>query len=495
TLTIAYLGDRLKRVRLLGLQVFVAGVFSFLTGRATGIWSFGAARAGFDLGEDALGSGVPTTSLQADYYPPEVRGKVFALRGVTAFALTAASPLMIGALVDNLGWRTPYAIGGVTAVLASLLVFTLKEPVRGYMERKSLGASEEEAVKPQEVPSLGEAWRSIWGIRTLRRLFIASIPGTAGSFTFTFYFAILMFEHYHLSIFQISVLTTVLAVAALPFGFLGGGVVDVLIRRRPHRVLLFTGILGFTAAPVVAVIALGPPLWVIVAMLISYAAVGSLISPARQVLFAQILPAHVRTLGLSLDTLAGIPGTILRIYTIGFFVSRWGTQGGMFAVVPFFLLTAIIQMSAAGLFERDMKAAMASQFASEEYRRARERGRGKLLVCRDVDVEYDGVQVLFGVDFDVEEGQIIAVLGTNGAGKSTLLKAVSGVQEASGGAIVLDGRDITHMPPPEIAARGVVHMPGGRGIFPGLTVKENLMLGGWSSSEDNSKSRLDGVFE
>ena len=58
-------------------------------------------------------------------------------------------------------------------------------------------------------------------------------------------------------------------------------------------------------------------------------------------------------------------------------------------------------------------------------------GKGKLLVCRDVDVAYDGVQVLFGVDFDVEEGEIIALLGTNGAGKSTLLRAISGTRRPS----------------------------------------------------------------
>src|SRR5438034_5912928 len=110
-----------------------------------------------------------------------------------------------------------------------------------------------------------------------------------------------------------------------------------------------------------------------------------------------------------------------------------------------------------------------------------------MLVCRDVDVEYAGVQVLFGVDFGVEERQIIALLGTNGAGKSTLLRAISGTQEASAGAVLFDGRDITHMPPHETAARGVIHMPGGRGVFPGLTVRENLVLGNWmneSGTED-----------
>ena len=66
------------------------------------------------------------------------------------------------------------------------------------------------------------------------------------------------------------------------------------------------------------------------------------------------------------------------------------------------------------------------------------------------------MQVLFGVDFEVEEGQIVALLGTNGAGKSTLLKAISGQVEADHGAVIFDGRDITHAPPNEIAALGIV---------------------------------------
>ena len=66
------------------------------------------------------------------------------------------------------------------------------------------------------------------------------------------------------------------------------------------------------------------------------------------------------------------------------------------------------------------------------------------LSCRGVDVAYDQVQVLFGVDLDVEEGEIVALLGTNGAGKSTLLKAVSGLVDPIAGSIAFDGRDITH---------------------------------------------------
>ena len=151
--------------------------------------------------------------------------------------------------------------------------------------------------------------------------------------------------------------------------------------------------------------------------------------------------------------------------------------------VPFLLVGAIVVMAAAGLLRGRHAQRLRSALAARRVAASQAAGRSKLLVCRDVDVEYDGVQVLFGVDFDVEEGEIIALLGTNGAGKSTLLRAISGTQEASSGAIVFDGRDITHMPPHEIAARGVIHMPGGRGVFPGLASRENLMLGNWLTED------------
>jgi branched-chain amino acid transport system ATP-binding protein len=93
-------------------------------------------------------------------------------------------------------------------------------------------------------------------------------------------------------------------------------------------------------------------------------------------------------------------------------------------------------------------------------------------------------RVLGGIDLAVDEGEFVALLGTNGAGKSTLLKAISGLVEASGGAIIFDGRDMTHTPPDEIAARGVTQVPGGQGVFPSLTVAENLRLAGWLQRRD-----------
>jgi ABC-type branched-subunit amino acid transport system ATPase component len=103
-----------------------------------------------------------------------------------------------------------------------------------------------------------------------------------------------------------------------------------------------------------------------------------------------------------------------------------------------------------------------------------------LLACQGVDFSYGGVQVLFGVDFAVGEGEAIALVGTNGAGKSTLLRVASGLATPKAGRVLFDGRDITGLGPERRAALGIVHVIGGRGVFGPLTVAENLRVAGYS---------------
>ncbi len=116
-------------------------------------------------------------------------------------------------------------------------------------------------------------------------------------------------------------------------------------------------------------------------------------------------------------------------------------------------------------------------------------GPPALLQVRGLDVEYDGVQVLFGVDFDVRAGEIVALLGTNGSGKSTLLQAVSGLLEPRHGSVTFDGRTTTRARPERIAALGVVQAPGGHGVFPSLTVADNLRLAAWTA-HDRAAARI-----
>ena len=102
-----------------------------------------------------------------------------------------------------------------------------------------------------------------------------------------------------------------------------------------------------------------------------------------------------------------------------------------------------------------------------------------LLLVRGLELSYGKTQVLFGVDFHVERGEIVALLGTNGAGKSTLLNAISGLSKPSKGSVVYDGKDVTGNGPNAVVAEGIVLMPGGKGVFPSLTVAENISLAGW----------------
>jgi len=102
-----------------------------------------------------------------------------------------------------------------------------------------------------------------------------------------------------------------------------------------------------------------------------------------------------------------------------------------------------------------------------------------LLECEGIEVFYDKVQVLYGVDFHVRRGERIALLGTNGAGKSTVLKAASGLVALTAGTVKWKGQDVTGMPTEKLMRLGLGQVPGGRGLFPTLTVRENLRMGGY----------------
>jgi branched-chain amino acid transport system ATP-binding protein len=100
-----------------------------------------------------------------------------------------------------------------------------------------------------------------------------------------------------------------------------------------------------------------------------------------------------------------------------------------------------------------------------------------LLAIDDLSVHYGAIQALHGVSIVVEPGEIVTLIGANGAGKSTTLRAVSGLVKPSGGTIRFDGRDLAGLAPHKILRLGLAQVPEGRGIFPNLTVDENLDLG------------------
>jgi branched-chain amino acid transport system ATP-binding protein len=100
-----------------------------------------------------------------------------------------------------------------------------------------------------------------------------------------------------------------------------------------------------------------------------------------------------------------------------------------------------------------------------------------LLVIENLSVHYGAIKALHGLSVEVEPGEIVTLIGANGAGKSTTLRAVSGLVRPSGGTIKFDGRDLSGLAPHKILRLGLAQVPEGRGIFPNLTVDENLDLG------------------
>ncbi|MFT3854650.1 MAG: ABC transporter ATP-binding protein [Ilumatobacteraceae bacterium] len=121
-----------------------------------------------------------------------------------------------------------------------------------------------------------------------------------------------------------------------------------------------------------------------------------------------------------------------------------------------------------------------------------------LLEVDDVRVHYGRIEALRGVSFQVDEGEIVTLIGANGAGKSTTLRMLSGIRNVTSGRVRFDGRDITRMPAHERPTVGICQSPEGRGIFPGMTVLENLDMGAYARKDRKSaayRADLDRVFE
>lgn len=100
-----------------------------------------------------------------------------------------------------------------------------------------------------------------------------------------------------------------------------------------------------------------------------------------------------------------------------------------------------------------------------------------LLKVEDLKVAYGKIEAVKGISFEVNEGEIVCLVGTNGAGKTTTLRTLSGLLKPAGGTITFDGKPLTQVPAHKIVSLGLAHSPEGRHIFPRLTITENLQLG------------------
>ncbi|MEX1105343.1 MAG: MFS transporter [Ilumatobacteraceae bacterium] len=474
---IAQYADRHRRVPLAVGGALLWAVFSGMTGLAAGVVLLGIARSGSAVGKAVID---PThNSLLADYYPIEVRSRVYSTHRAANAVGQFLGPLIAGLLAYAFGWRTPFFVFVVPTVIFAVMAMRLHEPVRGKWERQAMGASDEVIATEETKPSFAESWRTVHKIESLKRLWW-SLPFLATSLIGFVTLASLMYDEE----FGLDERGRGFAAAiAEPFAVVGLIIGTRVITKRyagdmeavcrfSARVAAFTSLLSIAFA-------LSPNIYVAVAINCLISAVLAIVGPSILVALSLAIPSRARSTGFSVASLWVIPG-LLVLPLIGWISGRLGIRTGMLVLTPLFLVGSVMLNAVGRTITADIAQVWGAAAARSEALVARRNGRADLLLVRGLDAGYGDRQVLFGVDLDVKEGEIVALLGTNGAGKSTLLKSISGVVEADRGAVILDGRDVTHAPPNEIAALGILQMPGGQGVFGSLTVAENLDLAGWT---------------
>lgn len=473
---IAQLADRYSRVRLMLVGAMVCASFVLGTGLATSVLLLVLMRAGSGFGQATVG---PThNSLISDWFPINARPKVYAFHYAAGSVGAFVGPLMVGLIAHAYGWRIPFFVLAVPTLLFVLLGLKLREPSRGIQERRAMGVVD--ALETEEPPpSFAEGWRMVWKIESLRRIFWAMPFLAASLIGFGSLASLLYQQRFHLDV----ATRGWLAAAAEPVQIVGlvvaARVGSRLIQRDPGLIIRFLAVVAVACSGLLVLFALVPILWVTVVVNMAVSAALAAVGSGIYSSLSLAIPPRSRSLGFSMGALWVIPG-LLVLPIVGAISDHLGIQWGMLAVVPVFLFGGLLLSTAGRVIDRDIAQVRTMAAARSEVLYARRQGEVKLLLLRGVSVAYGQVQVLFDVDLEVAEGEIVALLGTNGAGKSTLLKAICGVAEADKGAVVFDGLDITHAPPWEIARHGVAMVPGGQGVFPGLSVEENLSVAGWA---------------
>ncbi len=489
TVPIAHFADRRNRVAIALIGAVVWAFFSLTTGLAFTVWMLVLARSGAAVGQGVV---FPThNSLLADYYPIRSRPRVYSIHRA-ANSVGQIFGFLIGAgLAALFTWRAPFIVFAFPTIILVVLALRLRDPGRGHFEREAadLGIDTETDELP---PSFAESLRMVWTIRSLRRIFIA-LPFLAASIIGFISLASLMYEE----VFGLDAWERAWALIPVQIVELGGVVIGARLTSRAltNGASKIFGVLG-AAAGVACVMALvfaaAPNVLVAVVANCIISAALVVVGPGVLSSLSLAIPPRARSMGFSIGALWVLPG-LLVLPLIGWIGDHHGFRWGMVVMVPVFFIGGLVIASVGKVIDDDIAQVWTGAATRAQMLQDRAAGKLPLLSVRNVQVAYGDVRVLFGIDIDVSEGEIIALLGTNGAGKSTLLKAISGVAPADRGAIVFDGRDITHAPPEEIAPLGIAQVPGGQGVFPSLTVAENLRAAGWMLRHDPAlrASRVD----
>jgi ABC-type branched-subunit amino acid transport system ATPase component/MFS family permease len=501
TLPVAVLADRTNRVRIALIGAIVGAAFSIGLGAAPTIVVAAIMLAGVSMGQAVI---FPThNSLLADYYSVPARPRIYSAHR-SGISLGAIIGVLLGAgLAAIWSWRAPFYFFPIPIAVVVIVGLRLREPPRGRHEQFELaeqmiasargepapladasaapptpGAATVLEVPVEPPPSLGEAWRTVWKIGVLRRIFYA-LPFLAASIAgFTSLASLQYQETFHLDAVERAYLIAPIQIFDLLGLAVGALIATRLAARDVSLVFRMIAVASLVAGGFAVLFALAPSVPVAFIGNAGIDASLAIVGPGVLASLSLAIPSRVRSVGFSIGALFVLPGFLV-LPIVGALGDAVGFRYGLLILVPIFTVGGLIVASAGGLIAQDVRDVWTSMHTRAEMLLDRQAGRLPLLAVRELRVGYGGVEVLGDVAIEVGEGEIVALLGTNGAGKSTLLRAIGGVVEADHGAIVFDGRDITHLPPDEIARLGVAQVPGGEGIFPNLRVEENFRAAAW----------------
>lgn len=488
---LGWLADHFRRPPIIGIATAVFGVMVFFTGLASNIFTFFLARFGAGVSQASTSS--VHTSLLADAYPISLRGRIFSAMGMATGLAGALSPLLVGAIASAFGvngWRWAFFLLSLPIVLVALFAFFVPEPPRGQYEKLDVLG---EIVDTNPVPpSLEATFVRIWRIRTMKTCLVAFSALGFSLFTAPVLGNLFLQQHYHLDVFKRGLVGTAAGIgliAVLPFA---GRYFDLRYHEDPAKAL---SLIGKALLPVAVLV----PLQYFMPNAVLWAAFSIIVSILHMSAFTMIGPVIS---SVAPYRLRGMTGAVSGLYL--FFVgamggailsagldSAFGPRAAVLIItIPATVVGATMIIRSSHFIRNDLSLIVLElQEEREEIRRqVADPESIPVLQLNHIDFSYGNVQVLFDVGFEVQRGEVLALLGTNGSGKSTALRVAAGLTPDRG-VVRLNGRDITYTTAEQRSRLGLHLLPGGRGVFGEMTVADNLTIGGFSYRSDKEDLR------
>jgi ABC-type branched-subunit amino acid transport system ATPase component/predicted MFS family arabinose efflux permease len=499
-LPLASLAAKRSRAVLIKVSAALWGALQIVTGVVRGKFALGAVRTLRGLSDSSRQS--VFLPLLTDAYRPEGRNRVFGTYYSIATLGTVVGPGLIGLLAGilHLSFRTIFPITGVLTLGVVAFAARLRDPGYGRYDtdeiRKDVRGTSAATVPVEHDLRFTEAFRRLLAIGTLYRVLIGLAVVGVGIFGAGSFLTLFVDRQYGLDSFGRGVVLSVLGAAAAVGYAVGGKFGERLFRRDPSFVLRALGVLLGAYGVMLAISVFQPTVVLFTASQSIATAAVSAVLPATFNVMSAIVPPRLRgysfaVQGIYIGFVGGLIGSVL----IGSIADRYGYQLALSLVIIPSVAGGAIMARAGRTFRRDLDLLTDEIIEDEEIAALRQSGaKLPLLDVRGVDFSYGTVQVLFGVDFTVGEGSIVALLGTNGAGKSTLLRVISGLGIPQGGAVRFKGQNVTYMGSHRRVPLGIAHIPSGHSVFPTLSVAENLRVAGYGYDADVG-ARVDRALE